>query len=245
MTKRRRTPTHALEHKTRSVHGPTFRPKRQVICALRMVAEPGRKVPGSLPHATCTTSPGQRPRSRSRLPAAKTTSVAFWLIELLLLAGIAGGAGDPAIQEICHYQSPSVVHTSGRWKVRYLHTILVETEERVGKLKWARSDRVVKATLTVREKGKRGRKRSREQKQLVVLVPAGWKLIEKIEKLRDNTDQEVISDPVANWDFTQLLDYFDCEPNNSENTPTLTTRTYRPYVSYLAAMAEESLQKIS
>ena len=90
--------------------------------------------------------------------------MAFWLIELLLLAGIAGGAGDPAIQEICQQQSPSVVHSNSRWRVRYLHTILVETEERVGKLKWARSDCVVKATLTVREKDKKGKKRSREQK---------------------------------------------------------------------------------
>ena len=154
--------------------------------------------------------------------------MAIWLIELLLLAGVAGGAGDPAIQEICHYQGPSVVHSSSRWRIRYLHTILVDTEERVGKLKWARSDRVVKATLTVREKDKKGKKRSREQKQLVVLVPAGWKLIEKIEKLRDNTDKEVISDLVANWDFTQLLSYFDFEPAHKEKTPTLTTRTYRP-----------------
>ena len=170
--------------------------------------------------------------------------MAFWLIELLLLAGIAGGAGDPAIQEI-HYQSPSVAHTNSRWKVRYLHTILVGTQERVGKLKWARSDPVVKATLTVREKDRKRKKRSREQKQLIILVPAGWKLVEKIEKLRDNTDKEVISDLVANWDFTQLLDYFDFEPNHSEKTPTLTTRTFGPYISYLAAMAEESLQKIS
>ena len=210
-----------------------------------MVAEPGRKVPGSLPHAIGTTIPGRSIRSRSRSPSARSTTVGFWLVELLLLAGIAGGAGGPSIQEICYYQSPNVVHETGKWKVRYLHTILVETSERVGKLKWARSDRVVKATLTVREKDKRRKKRSREQKQLVVLVPAGWKLIDKIEKLRDNTDKEVISDLVANWGFTQFLDYFDFEPNHSEKTPTLTTRTYRPYISYLAAMAEESLQKIS
>ena len=42
--------------------------------------------------------------------------------------------------------------------------------------------------------------------------------------------------------LAQLLDF---EPNHSEKMPTLTTRTYRPYISYLAAMAEESLQKIS
>ena len=140
---------------------------------------------------------------------------------------------------------PNVVHETGKWKIRYIHTTLVETSERVGKLKWAHSDRVVKATLTVREKDKGKKGRSREQKQLVVLVPAGWRLVEKVEELRDSTDKEVISDLVANWDFTQLLDYFDFEPNHSEKTPTLTTRTYRPYISYLAAMAEESLQKIS
>ena len=208
-----------------------------------MVAEPGRKVPGSLPHAIGTTIPGQSTRSRSRSSSARSTSVGFWLVELLLLAGIAGGAGDASI--VCFYQSPNVVHETGKWKLRYIHAILVDTSERVGKLKWARSDRVVKATLTVREKDKRKKKRSREQKQLVVLVPAGWKLVEKVEKLRDSADKEVISDLVANWDFTQLLDYFDFELNHSEKMPTLTRRTYRPYISYLAAMAEESLQKIS
>ena len=29
-------------------------------------------------------------------------------------------------------------------------------------------------------------------------------LVEKVEKLRDSTDKEVISDLVANWDFTQF-----------------------------------------
>ena len=100
------------------------------------------------------------------------------MVELLLLAGIAGGAGDASIQEVCFYQSPNVVHETGKWKLRYIHTILVDTSERVGKLKWARSDHVVKATLTVREKDKRKKKRSREHKQLVVLVQAGWKLVE-------------------------------------------------------------------
>ena len=102
---------------------------------------------------------------------------------------------------------------------------------------------MVKATLTVREKDRKRKKRSREQKQLIILVPAGWKLVEKIEKLRDNTDKEVISDLVANWDFTQLLDYFDFEPNHSEKTPTLTTRTFGPYISYLAAWLRRACRR--
>lgn len=105
---------------------------------------------------------------RSARKSTGTQSISFWLIELLLPAGIAAGPGDPAIQEICNYQVPTVAFWIGRC---YLHTILIEADERVGKLKWARSDRVVRASPVVKEKPQKGKKRSREQKQLVVTAP--------------------------------------------------------------------------
>ena len=189
-----------------------------------MVAEPGRKAPGSLPHAIGAKIPGRSTRSRSR-SSTRSSSVAFWLV-------------IPPFKRSATTRVRTRCARAASGRIRYLHTILVVTEERVGKLKWARSDLVVKASLTVRERIRRERSDPGSRNS--------WLLIEKIEKLRDNTNKEVISDLVAaNWDFAQLLAYFDFEANSPEKTPTLTTRTYRPYISYLAAMAEESLQKCS
>ena len=64
--------------------------------------------------------------------------ISFWLVELLLLSCVAGGAGDSWTKEICHYQPPQVVAQHRRWKVRHIHSIEVDTESCVGKLQWAR-----------------------------------------------------------------------------------------------------------
>ena len=61
--------------------------------------------------------------------------------------------------------------------MRHVHSIEVDTEDCVGKLQWARSTSAVKASLLVRNKVKKKGKGSRERKQLVVIVPAKWKLL--------------------------------------------------------------------
>ena len=137
-----------------------------------MVAERGRKSPLRCPRH-CTT---------------------------LLLSCLAGGAGDSWHQEVCHYIPPQVVAQHSKWKVRYIHSIEINTDEHVGKLQWARSDVAVRASLLVRKKKEKGKKgRSREKKQLVVIVPAKWKLLRRVERLRDQADKEAICDLIANW----------------------------------------------
>ena len=48
---------------------------------------------------------------------------------------------------------------------------------------------------------------------MVVIVPAKWKLLKKVENLRDRSDKDAISDLVANWDFRKLLIYTNLEIN--------------------------------
>ena len=117
----------------------------------------------------------------------------------------------------------------------------------MGKLQWARSTSAVRASLLVRNKVKKGAKGSRERKQLVVIVPAKWKLLKRVEDLRDRADKDAISDLVANWDFRKLLTYTNLEINEEQqdSEPYLTTKTYYPRVAYIHTMAEERLKMIS
>ena len=119
--------------------------------------------------------------------------MAVWLVELLILSCLAGGAGDLWQKEVCYYIPPSVVAHSSRRKVYHIHSVEIDTEEHVGKLQWARSSEAVRASLLVKKKKEKGKKgRSRERKQLVVIVPARWKFLERIEKVRDQTENEKI-----------------------------------------------------
>ena len=94
----------------------------------------------------------------------------FWILELLLLACLAGGAGDNFTQEVRYYQGGSLVARGDKWKIRYIHTVLVEAEEYVGRLRWIRDQRNIRASLIVQRR-KEG-KRKGETLQLVVTVPA-------------------------------------------------------------------------
>lgn len=88
----------------------------------------------------------------------------------------------------------------------------------------------------VRKKLKKNKKRSRERKQLVAIVPAKWTLLKRVERLRDTANK-------ANWDFKKLLSYTNLEiKEEQDNELSLTTRTYYPSVAYIH---EESLKQIS
>ena len=70
------------------------------------------------------------------------------------MACLAGGTGDTYTKEICYYQSNSVVAQDTKWKVRYIHTVLVEADEYVGRLRWERSQRNVRASLILLKRKK-------------------------------------------------------------------------------------------
>ena len=55
-------------------------------------------------------------------------------------------------QEICYYQSGARPAGPVKIKRRTFHSIYVEADDYVGKLKWLKSDRAAKASLLVREK---------------------------------------------------------------------------------------------
>ena len=92
-----------------------------------------------------------------------------------------------------------------KWKVRYIHTVLVEADEYVGRLRWERSQRNVRASLIL-QKRKEGRRKG-ETLQLVVSVPAGWKFLKKVERVRDQTDPDDICELLAHWDYISLISY--------------------------------------
>ena len=81
----------------------------------------------------------------------------------------------------------------------------------------------------------------------MVIVLAGWKFLERLEKIREETDKESICELISGWDFTKTLNYTNLEIKEEfeEGEPNLTTRTYYPSVAYLQAMAEDSLKMIS
>ena len=130
-----------------------------------------------------------------------------------------------------------------KWKVRYIHTVLVEADEYVGRLRWERSQRNVRASLIL-QKRKEGRRKG-ETLQLVVSVPAGWKFLKKVERVRDQTDPDDICELLAHWDYISLISYGGLVFEENVTEPKVTTKAYLAYIPYLRTMAEESLRMIS
>ena len=182
-------------------------------------------------------------RRNSRAQGANSTG--FWLTELLLLACIAGAAGDSWVQEANYFLPDTVVPLSGKRSLRRYHTVVVESEEHVGRLIWARSEKSVKASLTLQERGG-GRNRKKKRKRLVVIVPATWKFIKRAERFRDETTKGEACELLANWDFVSLIGYAGLHFNEDvEPIPKVDERTFCPYLPYIREMAEESLRQIS
>ena len=87
--------------------------------------------------------------------------------------------------------------------------------------------------------------KKKDVKQLVVVVPACWKFIEKVEKVRDKASKEEVCELLANWDLLSLLGYGGFDLEKDENEPNQTTKTYFGTIPQLGTMAEESLRMIS
>ena len=122
---------------------------------------------------------------------------------------MAGGfAVGGAHQEICYYQSGSGPAGPVKIKRRTLHSVYVEADEYIGKLKWLKSDRAAKASLLVREKSGKKRKK-RDCRELIVVVPASWQFLDKLEATREDLGRranrcigepvEVLGSPQLQW----------------------------------------------
>ena len=166
------------------------------------------------------------------------------LVELLLLACIASGAGDRLCQEVQFYRPWSVTSQGTKAKLRKIHTVIIDSEDYVGRLHWIRRDKNVRASVILRErKGKR--KRRGKPKQLVVVVPAAWKFIEKVEKVRDETPKDQICELIANWDYISVFQESGLLLTEDLEDPDKATYTFRPLIKNLWEMADESLKPIS
>ena len=103
---------------------------------------------------------------------------AIWILELLLLAGLVGGVGTSTAQEVQYYQASSVLPVACKARVRRIHTLVVETEEHLSKIKWIKSEKIVRASIVVAR-----REDQSELKEVVIVVPAKWKFVERIEAM--------------------------------------------------------------
>ena len=160
-------------------------------------------------------------------------SAGFWLVELLVLACIAGAAGDHS----SHYQPGSAVEAEeaahrgrGRRGPRGTTPLVEEPKERQS---------------IPDHPGEERPEKKKDVKQLVVVVPACWKFIEKVEKVRDKASKEEVCELLANWDLLSLLGYGGFDLEKDENEPNQTTKTYFGTIPQLGTMAEESLRMIS
>ena len=73
--------------------------------------------------------------------------------------------------------------------MRRIHTLVVETEEHLSKIKWIRSEKVVRASVVVAR-----RQDQTELKEVIVVVPAKWKFVKRIEALRDSAEEDKLSE---------------------------------------------------
>ena len=122
--------------------------------------------------------------------------------------------------------------------------MIIDSDDYVGRLHWIRSDRNVQASVILRERKGKGRKRGKP-KQLVVIVPAAWKFIEKVEKVRDETPGDQICELIANWDYISVFQECGLLLTEDLEGPDKATYTYRPLIKNLWEMADESLKSIS
>ncbi|CAK9078725.1 Caltractin (20 kDa calcium-binding protein) (Centrin) [Durusdinium trenchii] len=121
--------------------------------------------------------------------------------------------------------------------IRQYHTVVVDSDNYVGRLIWARSEKSVKASLHLQERGI-GKNKKKKRKCLVVIVPATWKFIKRAERFRDETTPEEACELLANWDLVSLAGYAGLHlEQENEPTPKVDTKVFCPYVPYIRNMA--------
>ena len=129
-------------------------------------------------------------------------------------------------------------------KRRTFHSIYVEADEYIGKLKWLKSDRAAKASLLVREKSGKKRKK-RDCRELIVVVPASWQFLDKLEATREDLEEGQIGALVSQWKFWEVLNYSGIPFEVEQDSAHLTSRCYYPKAAHLQRMADESLRLVA
>ena len=64
--------------------------------------------------------------------------------------------------------------------MRKVYTLSIETEEHIAKVRWVKSEKAVRASILLVQQ-----EDLTEVKRVLVVVPAKWKFIEKIEAVRE------------------------------------------------------------
>ena len=182
-----------------------------------------------------------------------STSTFLYVLEVELERCVAERASDLAClassfsvtalrQEVCYYQGGAGPAGPVKIKRRTFHSIFVEADDYVGKLKRLKSDRAAKATLLVREK-KPPKKRKRDCRELIVVVPASWQFLDKLEATREDLEEGQIGAALCQWKFWETLNGipFEVEQDGAH----LTSRSYYPKASQLQRMADESLRLVA
>ena len=114
--------------------------------------------------------------------------------------------------------------------------MVVETEEHPSKIKWIKSEKIVRASIVVAR-----REDQSELKEVVIVVPAKWKFVERIEALRDDTGEDELSELVYNWRFWDIPGYAGLPLPLAP----VETKTFIPKVYGWKSMAEESLRQVA
>ena len=122
-------------------------------------------------------------------------------------------------------------------RVRRIHTLVLETEEHISKIKWIKSERIVRASIVAAQKEDQA-----ELKEVVIVVPAKWRFVERIEALRDGAGEKETSELVYNWQFWDIPKYAGLEFGTPTPLAPVETRTFIPKIFGWKSMAEESLR---
>ena len=75
--------------------------------------------------------------------------------------------------------------------------------EHLGKISWVRGEKAVRASIVLQQRAA-GRP-SKDLKETIVVVPACWQFLSRFEKLRDETDTEVLCEFISHWQYWELL----------------------------------------
>ena len=117
---------------------------------------------------------------------------------------------------------------------------MLETEKHISKIKWIKSERIVRASIVVAQK-----EDQEELKEVVVVVPAKWRFVERIEALRDAAGEEETSELVYSWQFWDIPKYAGLEFETPTSLAPVETRTFIPRIFGWKSMAEESLRQVA